>query len=65
MTVTWTSGYNIDKAVPFVEWGQKGGKKTRSPAGTLTFGRRSMCGKIDHLSPSEFKYGINLYQVRT
>ncbi|KAL1569810.1 putative inactive purple acid phosphatase 27, variant 2 [Salvia divinorum] len=44
MTVTWTSGYNIDKAIPFVEWRWKGGKKTRSPAGTLTFGRRSMCG---------------------
>ncbi|XP_042019124.1 probable inactive purple acid phosphatase 27 [Salvia splendens] len=44
MTVTWTSGYNIDKAVPFVEWRWKGGKKTHSPAGTLTFGRRSMCG---------------------
>ncbi|KAJ6672241.1 PURPLE ACID PHOSPHATASE-RELATED [Salix viminalis] len=23
MTVTWTSGYNIDEAVPFVEWGKK------------------------------------------
>ncbi|KAL6558788.1 putative inactive purple acid phosphatase 27 [Orobanche minor] len=44
MTVTWTSGYNIDEAVPFVEWGWKGGKKRRSPAGTLTFQRSSMCG---------------------
>ena len=44
MTVTWTSGYDIDEAVPFVEWGPKGGKKTRSPAGTLTFSRNSMCG---------------------
>ncbi|CAA0825438.1 Probable inactive purple acid phosphatase 27 [Striga hermonthica] len=44
MTVTWTSGYNIDEAVPFVEWGCKGHKKTRSPAGTLTFSRNSMCG---------------------
>ncbi|KAM7483449.1 hypothetical protein LguiB_008032 [Lonicera macranthoides] len=44
MTVTWTSGYNIDKAVPFVEWGSKGNHPTRSPAGTLTFDRGSMCG---------------------
>ncbi|KAL0329422.1 UNVERIFIED_CONTAM: putative inactive purple acid phosphatase 27 [Sesamum radiatum] len=44
MTVTWTSGYNIDEAVPFVEWGSKGHHKTRSPAGTLTFHRNSMCG---------------------
>ncbi|GLU12719.1 hypothetical protein SLE2022_293780 [Rubroshorea leprosula] len=44
MTVTWTSGYNIDEAVPFVEWGMKGDEQTRSPAGTLTFTRNSMCG---------------------
>ncbi|XP_022736057.1 probable inactive purple acid phosphatase 27 isoform X1 [Durio zibethinus] len=43
MTVTWTSGYNIIEAVPFVEWGQKGESQTRSPAGTLTFHRNSMC----------------------
>ncbi|CAL0319855.1 unnamed protein product [Lupinus luteus] len=45
MTVTWTSGYNIDEAVPFVEWGPTGGRKTRSPAGTLTFDRNSLCGE--------------------
>lgn len=28
MTVTWTSGYNIDEAVPFVEWGWKGQNKS-------------------------------------
>ncbi|KAK4264510.1 hypothetical protein QN277_025673 [Acacia crassicarpa] len=44
MTVTWTSGYDIDEAIPFVQWGPEGGKKTRSPAGTLTFSRNSMCG---------------------
>ncbi|THG09333.1 hypothetical protein TEA_007910 [Camellia sinensis var. sinensis] len=44
MTVTWTSGYNIDEAVPFVEWGFKGEHQTQSPAGTLTFHRNSMCG---------------------
>ncbi|KAK4713144.1 hypothetical protein R3W88_019051 [Solanum pinnatisectum] len=44
MTVTWTSGYNIDEAVPFVEWGWKGQEQKCSPAGTLTFHRNSMCG---------------------
>uniref|UniRef100_A0A0A9ENA2 Purple acid phosphatase n=1 Tax=Arundo donax TaxID=35708 RepID=A0A0A9ENA2_ARUDO len=44
MTVTWTSGYSIKEAVPFVEWGPKGGEQTLSPAGTLTFRRNSMCG---------------------
>ncbi|XP_061371796.1 probable inactive purple acid phosphatase 27 [Gastrolobium bilobum] len=45
MTVTWTSGYDINEAVPFVEWGLKGERQTRSPAGTLTFSRNSMCGE--------------------
>lgn len=45
MTVTWTSGYGINDAAPFIEWGLKGGDKVRSPAGTLTFDRRSMCGE--------------------
>ncbi|XP_027065919.1 nucleotide pyrophosphatase/phosphodiesterase [Coffea arabica] len=44
MTVTWTSGYNIDEAYPFVEWGWKGHAAMRSPAGTLTFNRGSLCG---------------------
>ncbi|KAK6920512.1 Purple acid phosphatase, N-terminal [Dillenia turbinata] len=44
MTVTWTSGYDINEAVPFVEWGMKGRSQVRSPAGTLTFSRNSMCG---------------------
>ncbi|XP_075486985.1 putative inactive purple acid phosphatase 27 [Primulina tabacum] len=44
MTVTWTSGYNIDEATPFVQWVSKGHKNKRSPAGTLTFDRSSMCG---------------------
>ncbi|KAG0455632.1 hypothetical protein HPP92_024924 [Vanilla planifolia] len=44
MTITWTSGYGINEAEPFVEWGPLGGDQTRSPAGTLTFGRNSMCG---------------------
>ncbi|XP_052198579.1 probable inactive purple acid phosphatase 1 [Diospyros lotus] len=44
MTVTWTSGYGIDEAEPFIEWGPKGGEQRRSPAGTLTFDHSSMCG---------------------
>lgn len=53
MTVTWTSGYGINEAEPFVEWGPKGGDRTYSPAGTLTFGRGSMCG-AQFLSPLNF-----------
>lgn len=44
MTVTWTSGYDIKEAAPFVEWGIKGENQVRSPAGTLTIDRNSMCG---------------------
>ncbi|PWA89792.1 Iron/zinc purple acid phosphatase-like C-terminal domain-containing protein [Artemisia annua] len=44
MTVTWTSGYNIDEATPITEWGRKEQNKKLSPAGTLTFTRSSMCG---------------------
>jgi len=46
MTVTWTSGYDINEATPFVEWGPKGKTQVQSPAGTLTFGRNSMCGMV-------------------
>lgn len=49
MAVTWTSGYNINEAVPFVEWGFKGESQTQSPAGTLTFHRNSMCGMFEVL----------------
>ncbi|KAH6798704.1 Purple acid phosphatases superfamily protein [Perilla frutescens var. frutescens] len=44
MTVTWTSGYDISEAEPFVEWGRKGGYQVPSLAVTLTFDRGSMCG---------------------
>ncbi|KAL3501507.1 hypothetical protein ACH5RR_035956 [Cinchona calisaya] len=44
MTVTWTSGYGINDAEPFVEWGQQGDERRRSPAGTATFDRNSLCG---------------------
>ncbi|KAK4369649.1 hypothetical protein RND71_013441 [Anisodus tanguticus] len=44
MTLTWTSGYNLDEAVPFIEWGRKGDLQHHSPAGTLTFDRNTMCG---------------------
>ncbi|KAL6661853.1 hypothetical protein ACP70R_001237 [Stipagrostis hirtigluma subsp. patula] len=46
MTVTWTSGYDISEAYPFVEWGMAGADRpTRTAAGTLTFNRGSMCGE--------------------
>jgi hypothetical protein len=49
MAVTWTSGYDISEAYPFVEWGEVvgrgGGRLARTPAGTLTFNRGSMCGE--------------------
>ncbi|KAM0834857.1 hypothetical protein ACQ4PT_063320 [Festuca glaucescens] len=45
MTVTWTSGYAISEAYPFVEWGMKGSRPGRTPAGTVTFGRESLCGE--------------------
>lgn len=44
MTVTWTSGYDIVEATPFVEWGIKGEDRVKSPAGTLNFDRNTMCG---------------------
>lgn len=44
MTVTWTSGYDISEAAPFVEWGLKGDLQMHSPAGTLTFFQNDMCG---------------------
>lgn len=47
MTVTWTSGYDIDGAEPFVEWGRKGEEQARSLAVTLTFDRSSMCGELN------------------
>ncbi|XWS23095.1 hypothetical protein CRYUN_Cryun29cG0092000 [Craigia yunnanensis] len=44
MTVTWTSGYGIDEAEPFVQWGPKGEHPKHSSAVTLTFERNNMCG---------------------
>lgn len=49
MVVTWTSGYSSEEAVQFVEWGELGGTQRRSPAGTLTFTRNSMCGMFSYL----------------
>ena len=57
MTVTWTSGYDISEAYPFVEWGAlvagaaQPQQLARAPAGTLTFNQGSMCGepaRTDH-----------------
>ena len=65
MTVTWTSGYNIKEAVPFVEWGEKGGRRFLSPAGTLTFDRNSMCGTSYATSTLFFsKMNISLLILR-
>lgn len=44
MTVTWTSGYGLDEAEPFVEWGLQGEEQRSSLAVTLTFDRNAMCG---------------------
>ncbi|KAM0866648.1 hypothetical protein ACQ4PT_042481 [Festuca glaucescens] len=45
MAVTWTSGYNIGEAYPFVEWRIKGEETSkRTPAGTLTFTQGHLCG---------------------
>lgn len=49
MAVTWTSGYNVDEAYPFVEWtmnGKENARARRSPADTLTFTRNHLCGKV-------------------
>ncbi|XP_040383747.1 nucleotide pyrophosphatase/phosphodiesterase-like isoform X2 [Oryza brachyantha] len=45
MTVTWTSGYDIQEAYPFVEWGMKWNPPVRTAAGTVTFDRESLCGE--------------------
>ncbi|XP_024542153.1 nucleotide pyrophosphatase/phosphodiesterase isoform X2 [Selaginella moellendorffii] len=45
MTVTWTSGYSISEAKPFVLWGPEDEKYAfRAPASTLTFTQKDMCG---------------------
>ncbi|XP_076891783.1 putative inactive purple acid phosphatase 27 [Bidens hawaiensis] len=44
MAVTWTSGYNVDEADPFVEYSLTRQGRSLSHAGTLTFSRSSMCG---------------------
>lgn len=46
MTVTWTSGYDISEAYPFVEWGMKSSPATRTAAGTVTFDGESLCGMV-------------------
>lgn len=45
ITVTWTSGYGIDDAVPLVIWGTEENKGHHMvAAGTLTYQRDSLCG---------------------
>ncbi|KAJ7956050.1 Purple acid phosphatase [Quillaja saponaria] len=64
MTITWTSGYNIDEAIPFIEWGPEGGIQLPSPAGTLTFDRNSMCEAyhvmLVHVHLHELLVGVTL-----
>jgi hypothetical protein len=59
MTVTWTSGYDINEAYPFVEWGIKWSPPVRTAAGTVTFDRDSICGMayMNILSSSTEKNG--------
>jgi hypothetical protein len=47
MTFTWTTGYDICEAYPFVEGGLKQSLPMRTPAGTVTFDRESICGMLD------------------
>ncbi|CAM6015305.1 unnamed protein product [Sphagnum balticum] len=45
ITVTWTSGYGLDEAVPLVLWGPEDNKSQfTSPASTLTYIRKDLCG---------------------
>jgi hypothetical protein len=46
MTVTWTSGYSVAEAYPFVEWGMKGSPTVHAAAETTTFGREKLCGTV-------------------
>lgn len=60
MTVTWTSGYDISEAYPFVEWGMVvagAAAPTRTAAGTLTFNRGSMCGTHARI----FRFSLSLF----
>lgn len=56
MTVTWTSGYNIDEAVAFVEWGPLDSSTKQSPAGTMTYTRNTVCGMVKMLSIIVFMF---------
>ncbi len=47
ITVTWTSGYGLDEAVPLVLWGPEDNKSQfTSPASTLTYIRKDLCGEL-------------------
>lgn len=49
ITVTWTSGYGMDEAMPLVMWGTKENKKQHLvAAGTLMYERDSLCGAPAH-----------------
>lgn len=49
MTVTWTSGYGVDEAIPLVQWGTVDDKGQHIvAAGTLSYERDSLCGSPAH-----------------
>ena len=56
MTVTWTSGYDIDEGVPLVKWGLQGGQQKRSFAATSTFTKNSMCGMMIRSKSNHIHY---------
>lgn len=66
MTVTWTSGYNINEALPLVEWGLKGQiqtqtqTQTQTPAQTMTFHRNSMCGNLSSWSILVYSFSLSI-----
>ncbi|GJN10516.1 hypothetical protein PR202_ga28615 [Eleusine coracana subsp. coracana] len=57
MTVTWTSGYDINEAYPFVEWGMKWSPAVRTAAGTVTFDRESICERDGSNEYSNYQPG--------
>jgi hypothetical protein len=47
MTITWTSGYGTNEAIPVVKWGIKDEtERLTTVAGTLTFTKNDMCGNV-------------------
>lgn len=50
MTVTWTSGYHFDEAIPVVVWGPTTMRtKERTHAITVSFRREDTCGNLHYI----------------